>query len=122
MIKIPVYVSFGGNPKPKGFTSNKTGTEYLIELADYIMKHADDASVGIKSRTDQNGRVSYIIPYENDANASWAHVVIEDVDTTRPWEIVEYDGSESIVYLEPRVFDKYNRAIHTDALVFTQTH
>ena len=52
MIKIPVYVSFGGNPKPKGFTSNKTGTEYLIELADYIMKHADDASVGIKSRTD----------------------------------------------------------------------
>lgn len=23
MIKIPIYVSYGGNPKPKGFTSNK---------------------------------------------------------------------------------------------------
>ena len=117
MIKIPIYVSYGGNPKPKGFTSNKTGTEYLIELANYIIKHAGDAVVGIKTHTDNYGCVSYIIPYENDTNASWAHVVIEDVDITRPWEIVEYDGSESLVYLEPRVFDKYNRAIHTDAVV-----
>lgn len=116
MIKIPVYVSYGGNPKPKGFASDKTGTEYLIELANYIVKNAHNPAVGIKTHTDKYGQVSYIIPYENDVDASWARVVIEDVDTSRPWEIVDYDGSESINYLDIRKFDKYNRAITSDSL------
>ena len=111
-IKIPIYTSFGSNPTPKGFTSTKTGTEYLIDLANYILEHVDDPAVGIKSYTDRYGHVSYTIPHEIDGvSPSWVRVVIEDVDTSRPWEILDYDGAESIAYLDTRKFDKYNRAI-----------
>lgn len=36
MIKIPIYVTYGGNPRPKGFKSRKQGTAFLIDLAHYI--------------------------------------------------------------------------------------
>lgn len=110
-IKIPIYTNFGTNPIPKGFISTKTGTAYLIDLANYIIQHADDPAIGIKSYTDRHGHVSYTIPHEIDGvSPSWVRVVIEDVDTSRPWEILDYDGSESIAYLD-REFDEYNRAI-----------
>ena len=107
MIKIPIYVTYGGNPRPKGFKSRKQGTAFLIDLAHYIEDHANDPAVGIETVTDNR------IPYKiGGTDPSWARVVIVEVDTSRPWEISDYDGAEGFAYLDTREFDEYNRAIN----------
>ena len=113
MIKIPIYVTYGGNPRPKGFKSRKEGTAYLIDLAHCIEDHANDPAVGIETVTDNQGQVSYRIPYKiSDIAPAWARVVIVEVDTSRPWEISDYDGAEGSAHLDTREFDEYNRAIN----------
>jgi hypothetical protein len=113
MIKIPIYVTYGGNPRPNGFESRKEGTAFLIDLAHYIEDHANDPAVGIETVTDNQGQVSYRIPYKiGGTDPSWARVVIVEVDTSRPWEISDYDGAEGFAYLDTREFDEYNRAIN----------
>lgn len=57
--------------------------------------------------------MSYRIPYKiGGTDPSWARVVIVEVNTSRPWEISDYDGAEGFAYLDTREFDEYNRAIN----------
>ncbi|MES9681860.1 hypothetical protein ABWK22_02845 [Gottfriedia acidiceleris] len=37
---------------------------------------------------------------------SWTYIKVVEVDTSRPWLIDDYDGSESIKYVKYRVIDK----------------
>ena len=66
-----------------------------------------------KNRTGDT--ISYIVKYGEyyykESTGDWFRLddelyFIAEVDTSRPWTILEYDGSEYIQYLDYKVVDK----------------
>ena len=125
-ISIAISESFGKFHMPKGFDSEAVGTQWRIDLANYLKEH----SVTIpkkqltvpkeqfaKETIDKNWEKGLITNYENlyyfpsDLNGQpiITHLTIVDIDTTEPWIITTYDGAESVETIpEYRQMDDFN--------------
>lgn len=64
----------------------------------------------IEARTDKD-LIEYVEKNVNEHGVMkgkdyWTYVIVVEVDTSKPWCIDEYDGSEHIMYLEYEVLNK----------------
>lgn len=126
-IEIVISKSFGVYEVPKQIKEKlqvKDGIEYRIALAkefksieDYKVLHADLTKDEMIKRLKNDILQSNIIArLDNNIyfkssyfNNTIAHLSIVTVDTTIPWKINDYDGAESIKYLDLKlVNEKYN--------------
>lgn len=126
-IEIVISKSFGVYEVPKQIKEKlqaKTDIEYRIALAkelksieDYRVLHADLTEDEMIKRLKNDILQSNIIArLDNNIyfkssyfNNTIAHLSIVTVDTTIPWKINDYDGAESIKYLDLKlVNEKYN--------------
>lgn len=125
-INIAISESFGTFHLPKNFNSNALGTQWRIDLANYLKEH----SVTIpkkqltvpkeqfaKETIDKNWENGLITNYENlyyfpsnlNGQPIITHLTIVDIDTTNPWIITTYDGAESVESIpEYRQMDDFN--------------
>ena len=126
IINIAINENFGKLHTPKGFDSEAVGTQWRIDLANYLKEHA--VTIPKKQLTvpkeqfaketiDKNWEKGLITNYENlyyfpsDLNGQpiIAHLTIVDIDTTKPWIITTYDGAESVEAIpEYRQMDDFN--------------
>ena len=126
-IEIVISKSFGIYEVPKQIKEKlqvKDGIEYRIALAkefksieDYRVLYADLTEDEMIKRLKNDILQSNIIArLDNNIyfksshfNNTIAHLSIVTVDTTIPWKINDYDGAESIKYLDLKlVNEKYN--------------
>lgn len=87
-----------------------------IDAVDYLQTHYEDADKDYYAYLEQIKKKDVIVKADektylcwNVDNESICVYSIVDVDTTRPWTIEHYDGSEYVKYLEFKLIDeKYN--------------
>lgn len=126
-IEIVISKSFGVYEVPKQIKEKlqvKDGIEYRIALAkefksieDYRVLHDDLTEDEMIKRLKNDILQSNVIARldnniyfkSNHFNNTIARLSIVTVDTTIPWKINDYDGAESIKYLDLKlVNEKYN--------------
>lgn len=125
-ISIAISESFEKFHIPKNFNSNAMGTQWRIDLANYLKEHS--ATIPKKQLTvpkeqfaketiDKNWEKGLITNYENlyyflsnlNGQPIITHLTIVDIDTTEPWIITTYDGAESVETIpEYRQMDDFN--------------
>lgn len=96
MIKVIIQASYAPFIPPKKYKEllESKGYSYWGEMAArtdenliaYIEQHCDNGR-GLMGGKDKWGH-------------SWGLLIIEEVDTSRPWFIDEYDGAENIQYID----------------------
>lgn len=118
-MKIALFTGFGINKFPSFLKVEGVGIEKRVNLAKEISKlpimHNEPT---FDDRRDlEQGKVKYfhyLIKGEEGFIFNERHelfnISIVDIDTSKPWKIVDYDGAESIEYFEGvKVLDeKYN--------------
>lgn len=118
-ISIAISDTFGNCHLPKGFDSEAVGTQWRIDLANYLKEHAVTVPREhvTKETIDKNWEKGLTTNYENlyyfpsDLNGQpvIAHLTIVDIDTLEPWIITTYDGAESVETIpEYRQVDDFN--------------
>lgn len=80
------------------------------EFAELIKSKGYKSLWSISARTDKD-LVKYVEQHSNEhgiltGKEEFEYVRVVEVDTSRPWTIDDYDGAESILYLDYEVIDK----------------
>ena len=111
-MKILLFTGYGGwaaTPHMKEILNKHKGIRGRVgEIIDYVENNhvIYDASQYFEAQKELKNNKELIIKINNDYIVwnetiySTAPFSIEDVDTTRPWTIEEYDGAEYIEYLD----------------------
>lgn len=91
-MKIALCIDYGSHDFPN-------------ELKEKLRKSSfPQGRVNIVDYIEKNGK--FMSKYRNVYKLSSVYFSIEDVDTTRPWRITDYDGSEYIQYLDYDIVNK----------------
>lgn len=116
-MKILLFTNYGGcyvTPKMKEIMKNYSIQARTGEVIDYVEKSSillqenynyKEIEKELKNNLDliyvitPNARSKYYIFYSIDYNHTNSFSIVE-VDTSRPWTIKDYDGSEYIEYLD----------------------
>lgn len=105
-ISIAISESFGTFHLPKNFNSNARGTQWRIDLANYLKEHAvtvprEELTEETVNKNWEKGLTTnyenlYYFPSNLNKRPVMARLMIVDIDTNEPWLITTYDGAESV--------------------------
>lgn len=117
-MKMVLFTGYGGIYLNDDF--KKVFTDFSIQnrinAVNYLLTHCEKMNDDYYKYLEQVKRKDVIVQADNKTFTCWninndciCVFSIVDVDTSKPWTIEEYDGSEYIKYLEFELVDeKYN--------------
>lgn len=109
-MKIAIFNSFGADfypDKVKDKIKNKSLIDIRTKtLVDFIEKEKDLIVPTDKINLKEGECIRYGNSLYVQGDLYLSKITIVNVDTSRPWTISEYDGSEYIEYLDYDIIDK----------------